>query len=132
MVVKLHNWPLSTGYECTGCLRVSVQGLLYFKFKVEEMKVKREERKKYVERNLAEKNRWKRRKHVAANLRRKICLNGHIFVHSAQMSHSLLHAYTDVTSSVHVLCVRDYFQYLTVHRLQCCLLTVSAMTRFLG
>lgn len=46
----------------------------------------------------------KRRKHVAANLRRKICLNGHIFLHSAQMSHSLLHAHTDVTSSVHVLC----------------------------
>lgn len=69
MVVKLHNWPLSTGYECTGCFRVRVQGLLYFILKVEEMKVKREERKKKW--TLLKKNRWKRGKRVTANMRRE-------------------------------------------------------------
>lgn len=30
MVVKLHNWPLSAGHECTGCLGAIVQGAALF------------------------------------------------------------------------------------------------------
>lgn len=31
MVVKLHNWLLSSGYECTGCPGAKVQGAALFK-----------------------------------------------------------------------------------------------------
>lgn len=99
MIVELHNWPVSAGYECTGCPEVLVQDASLCKAQGGEEAEGSESRfreKKHAE---TRDGRRKRKKDVVVKKGRDVsqCI---FFTLSPHTSHSLSLAHDDIISPV--------------------------------